>query len=94
MVAARERVLGTEHPDTISAQSNLAVTLHAMGEFEEARSLEQWVVAARERVLGTDHPDTITARNNLATTLYAMGEYTAARELLESALVLEKICNT
>ena len=83
---ASARALDADNPETICARSNLAVTLHAMGEYAEALNVEQSVLAARERVLGADHPDTITARANFAATLHAMGDLAAARRMQRAVL--------
>ena len=66
VAAARERVLGPEHPDTLTARGNLAASYRLAGRTGEAIAIEERVAAARERVLGPEHPDTLTARGNLA----------------------------
>ena len=64
-LADRERVLGADHPDTLTSRNNLAVAYEAAGWLEEAIRLHERTLADRERVLGADHPDTLTSRNNL-----------------------------
>jgi hypothetical protein len=54
-LARRRRDLGEDHPDTLAAASNLAVSLRAAG---ESRELGEDTLARRRRVLGEDHPDT------------------------------------
>ena len=66
LVAASERVLGPDHPDTLTSRNNLAVAYRDAGRLDEAISLHEQVLAARERVQGPDHPDTLISRNNLA----------------------------
>ena len=66
MLAERERVLGADHPDTLTVCNNLAHAYDSVGRFGEAIELYERVLAERERVLGADHPDTLTVRNNLA----------------------------
>ncbi|MFD7184972.1 tetratricopeptide repeat protein, partial [Streptomyces sp. NPDC059904] len=39
-LARQRRVLGEDHPDTLSTASNLAVDLSALGETEQARTME------------------------------------------------------
>jgi hypothetical protein len=58
-------VSGDEHPDTLTAMNNLAMTLRAFGELRSARLLLKRVLEARRRVLGDEHPDTLTALNQL-----------------------------
>jgi hypothetical protein len=59
-------VLVMEHPDTLTAMHNLALTLYAQGDLAGARKLQEQVLAASRRVLGEEHPDTLRAMNNLA----------------------------
>ena len=37
---ARNRILGVEHPDTISAMANLAATYQSLGKYTEADKLQ------------------------------------------------------
>ena len=67
MLEARTRVLGHDHPDTLTARANLAGTLQALGQLGQARTIQEQVLEASSRVLGHDHPDTLTAKGNLAT---------------------------
>ena len=65
-LAARERVLGPDHPDILQSRNNLAIAYRDAGRLEEAITLHEQTLAARERVLGPDHPHTLNSRNNLA----------------------------
>ncbi|MGH8932903.1 MAG: tetratricopeptide repeat protein [Egibacteraceae bacterium] len=62
VLAERERVLGVEHPDTLTARANLAGSYWSVGRVAEAITLGERVLAERERVLGVEHPDTLTTR--------------------------------
>ena len=62
----RRRVLGEEHPDTLTSLNNLATLLQDMGELPEARRITEQELAVCRRVLGEEHPDTLTSLNNLA----------------------------
>jgi hypothetical protein len=55
------RILGVEHPDTITAMANLAATYQNLGKYTEAEKLKIHVLDTRNRILGVEHPDTITA---------------------------------
>jgi hypothetical protein len=68
-------VLGDNHPETLTSASRLAADLHALGEYQQARALDQDTLARRRRVLGNDHPDTLISANNLAAELHALGEH-------------------
>jgi hypothetical protein len=83
---ARRRVLGAEHPDTLTAMNNLALTLKSQGDLAGARTLEETALEASRRVLGAEHPDTLTSMNNLASTLQSQGDLAGARQLEETAL--------
>ena len=82
----RRRVLGENHPDTLTSANNLAADLHALGEYERARQLNEDTLTRRRRVLGEDHPDTLESANNLALHLHELGEHEQARQLDEDTL--------
>jgi hypothetical protein len=82
----RRRILGEEHPSTISAMNNLANTLGEQGQLDEAAKMLQEVLEKRRRILGEEHPDTISAMNNLASTLGEQGQLDEAMALLEVAV--------
>ena len=69
----RTRVLGEDHPDTLTSRNNLASAYHAAGRLTEAIMRLQAVCADCLRILGPDHPLTATVRENLE----------AARRVLE-----------
>ena len=83
---SQERVLGSDHPDTLAARNNLAGAYEYVGRFGEAIELYEQVLADQERVLGSDHPDTLTARNNLAGAYDSAGRFGEAIELYERVL--------
>ncbi|MEV2264896.1 tetratricopeptide repeat protein [Streptomyces anulatus] len=62
----RERVLGHDHPDTLSSRSNLANALFELDEHRQATELHRQNLTDHERVLGHDHPHTLNSRHNLA----------------------------
>jgi len=78
-----ERVLGAEHPDTLTTLNNLAGLYQDQGKYEKAQELYERVREARERVLGAEHPDTLITLNNLAGLYQDQGEYEEAQELYE-----------
>jgi tetratricopeptide (TPR) repeat protein len=61
-----ERILGAEHPDTLTSRDNLASAYEAAGRLGEATPLYERALTDRERILGADHPDTLTSRTTLA----------------------------
>ena len=71
-----ERILGPEHPDTLSTINNLALLYVNQGKYEQAEPLYQRALASYELVLGTNHPTTIMVRNNYAILLEKMKQKT------------------
>ena len=79
------RVLGEDHPDTLTSRNNLAGAYLSAGRITEAIALFEQVLPDRIRVLGEDHPDTLTSRNNLA------GAYESAGRLEEAITLYEQV---
>lgn len=67
---------------------NLARTLQALGQLDQARTMEEQVLEARGRVLGQDHSATIEAMTSLVQTLQAQGHNKEAGSLLAEALAI------
>jgi len=86
----RRRVLGKEHPSTLTSIGNLAVTLRAQGELAGARKIQEEVLEICRHVLGNEHPDTLRSMNNLAGTLHAQGELAGARKTQEEVLEMTR----
>jgi hypothetical protein len=76
-----KRVLGDEHPDTLSSMANLATTYWKQGRWKEAEELEVQVLETRKRVLSNKHPDTLNIMANLAATYREQGRWKEAEEL-------------
>ena len=62
----RKRVLGREHPSTLTSMTNLATTYMSQGRRTEAKGLQIEVVNQLQTTLGEDHPSTVAAIANLA----------------------------
>jgi tetratricopeptide (TPR) repeat protein len=86
LVADCERVLGPDHPQTLSAKHNLAIAYRQAARVAEAIPLHEQVLADRERVLGPDHPQTLGARDNLASAYRRAGRVAEAIPLQEQVL--------
>ena len=65
-MADKVRVLGPDHPDTLTVRGNIAAFYGEAGSLEQAIGLLEALFAAQVRVLGPDHPLTLTVRGNLA----------------------------
>ncbi len=86
----RQKVLGPEHPDTLSGLNNLAVCLEKKGKRADAEPLYRQALELRQKVLGPEHPDTISSINNLASCLDDQGQPTAAEPMYRQALELQQ----
>jgi len=84
----RKRMLGTEHPFTLTSMINLASTYSNQGQWKEAEELQVQVMKARERMLETEHPSTLNSMINLAITYRNQGWWKEAAELVMQ--VIEK----
>jgi hypothetical protein len=77
----RKKLLGAEHPDTITSMANLASTYQNQGRWNEAEQLEIQVMDMRKKLLGAEHPDTLTSMANLASTYQKQGRWNEAEQL-------------
>jgi hypothetical protein len=71
----REKVLGPEHPHTLTSMGNLADVLNRQGKYEEAEAMNRQTLVRREKVLRPEHPHTLTSMSNLADVLNRQGKY-------------------
>ncbi|HEX6039606.1 tetratricopeptide repeat protein [Longimicrobium sp.] len=85
-IGARERLLGPEHPDTLTSVSNLGGVLHALGHSAAAEPYCRRALEARERVLGVEHPKTLSSMSNLGSVLQALGRPAEAEAFHRHAL--------
>ncbi|QPN66566.1 tetratricopeptide repeat protein [Synechococcus sp. CBW1006] len=83
---AQERLLGPEHPSTLTTVGNLAGLYQDKGEYEQAEAFYSRALEARERLLGPEHPSTLTTVNNLALLYQDKGEYEQAEAFYSRAL--------
>jgi hypothetical protein len=72
--------------------SNLANSLWGLGEYRQARALDEDTLARRRRVLGDDHPDTLASASNLANSLRGLGEHLTLIDLLILLGAIVKTC--
>ncbi|KAL9579751.1 MAG: hypothetical protein Q9203_006566, partial [Teloschistes exilis] len=75
------RVLGEEHPNTLTSMANLALTYRNQGRWKEAEGRGVQVMETTARVLGEEHPDTLTSMANLASTYWNQGRWKEAEGL-------------
>ena len=86
VLEARQRTLGSEHPNTLRAMTNLANSYSDIGRRQEAMELSEKVLEASQRTLGSELPDTLWAMNNLAVSYSDVGRRQEAMELREKVL--------
>ncbi|KAF8150938.1 hypothetical protein B0H34DRAFT_666298 [Crassisporium funariophilum] len=77
----RKRVLGENHPFTLTNMCNLASIIRGQGRWEEAEALDVEVLDKRMKILGEDHADTLTTMGNLALIYQNQGFWGKAEEL-------------
>ena len=75
VLAVKQRVLGADHPSTLTTAGDLASSFSRQGKYDEAEKMEREVLAVRKQVLGADHSDTLSTAGNLARSLNRQGKY-------------------
>lgn len=74
MLEKRRRILGDDHPGTLTTKNNLATAyLGQVGRMDDAARMLEQVLEKQRQILGDDHPDTLTTRDNLAVTYWEQG---------------------
>ena len=88
LVADRTRLLGPDHPDTLTSRHDLALSAGRGGDPADAVRLYRDLVADRTRLLGPDHPDTLASRHQLANNVGKSGDRAEAIRLLRDLVVV------
>jgi tetratricopeptide (TPR) repeat protein len=70
---ARERLLGVEHPDTLTSVSQLGSVLSRQGKYEEAEAMHRRALAGSEKALGPEHPNTLKSQRRNEEAISLMG---------------------
>ena len=78
VLAARLRVLGPDHPDTLAIRHCIARQMAERGDHAAAEAEYRDVLTAELRVLGPDHPDTLAIRHCIARQMAERGDHAAA----------------
>ncbi|KAK0623518.1 hypothetical protein B0T14DRAFT_425965 [Immersiella caudata] len=86
----REKVLGKEHPSTLTSMNNLGNVLDGQGKYEEAEQMHQQALQLNEKVLGKEHPSTLDSMNNLGNVLGSQGKYEEAEQMYQQTLQLRE----
>jgi eukaryotic-like serine/threonine-protein kinase len=84
-LAIREKLLGADSPDAVSAIDALGNLSVQTGALADARAHHERALAVAERTVGPDHPSAVPAIGNLARVLLIEGDYERARTLAARA---------
>ncbi|KAJ6012603.1 FabD/lysophospholipase-like protein [Penicillium canescens] len=79
VLISREKMLGPEHPHSLTSVSKLGSVLDRQGKYKEAEAMHRWALEGYEKVLGPEHPYTLTSVSNLGSVLYSQGKYDEAK---------------
>jgi hypothetical protein len=82
----RKLLLGEEHPDTLHAIENLALSYKALGQSKKAVELEAVVLEKMKLLLGEEHPGTLCAMGDLALSYSSLGRSKEAASLVPAVL--------
>ncbi|KAK5202667.1 hypothetical protein LTR41_011588 [Exophiala xenobiotica] len=82
----KRKVLGEEHPETLTSMNNLAGALSSQGEYEEAEEMHRKTLQLSRKVLGDDHPSMMVSVHNLAYVLALRSRFVQATILYERAV--------
>ncbi len=89
-VELRRRVLGPDHPDTLTSMNDLADAYRVQSAYKQAEPLFTKVLETRRRVLGEDNPATLSSMNELANLYLDQSKYAQAEPLLVKALEAQR----
>jgi len=78
--AARERTLGSDHPDTLVTRFSIAQEMAARGDHAGAEDEFRGLLPRLRRRLGPDHPDTLATRFSIAQEMAARGDHAGAED--------------
>ena len=81
---------GLNHPDTLSAMTDLASLYKSKGDYDSAQRLYRHCLKIRKSKLGPDHPNTLSSMNDLAGVYESMGDFNSALPLYQERLEVQK----
>ena len=82
----QHRLLGVDHPETLSTLVDFAVNAQNMGHYKVAKLRFEEALEAYEKILGTQHPATLAVSNNLGLLFEQMGMFDDSASLLKESL--------
>ena len=84
------RILGPDHPDTLTSASNLAGAYQAGGDLGRAIPLYEQTLTDTRRILGPDHVTVAVVLFRLAGIQLALGDATAAVRCIQRAIGIDQ----
>ena len=81
IVDMRKKLLGVNHPDTLTSMGDLASTYYRQGKLNEAEQLGLQVLDMRKKLLGAKHLNTLISMEDLARTYNCQGKLNEAEQL-------------
>ncbi|MBR4871003.1 MAG: tetratricopeptide repeat protein [Alistipes sp.] len=95
VITLRERLYGTEHPDTAKSYNNIGVVYNDLSEYEKALEYHLKALKIKEKILGIEHHNTAMSYNNIGVVYNDLSEYGKALEYhLKALKIKEKILGT
>ena len=82
VLAAQQRVLGPEHPDTLRSLSLLSIWLAELGQHQEAADMARQALAACCSAFGPE-PDTLRSLSILSIWLAELGQHQEAADMAQ-----------
>lgn len=89
-VNIRRDILGTDHLDTLEAESSLGGTYHRRGRLLEAENIKVKVLEKFKLHLGDSSPRTLSAKHELASVYHSQGRYSES-EILQTQVLGTRI---
>ncbi|MEV6375477.1 FxSxx-COOH system tetratricopeptide repeat protein [Micromonospora musae] len=80
------QTLGSDHPHTLKAATELVWAYRDLGELHQLRPLIEDTLARQVSALGEDHTDTLRSTSDLAVALNAQGHHERARQMHQEVL--------
>src|SRR5580698_4700583 len=87
--STEERVLGLQHPDTVTTIGNLAEVLSDEGRLAESQKLYQRALLVTTRTLGPNHPTALRYQSNIGESLFKQGHLAEAEKLQNATLITQ-----
>ena len=81
-VLSMRRRLGDDEENMLVAQSNLSLTYHELGRFEEALTIKRYVYSERSKLNGEEHAETLREALNYASSLCQLKRFEEAKSVL------------